>query len=143
VRVAFQSGGGPVFAAGLSDRAVYLIDGAAGTKRPLGRHDDLIMSLIFSPDGQFLASSSHDQTVRIWPLGDGHARILRGHNASVNDIAFSPDGARLVSSSQDGTIRLWSIRDSVIATPQALRTEIHAASSAVLEDNARGPRTPR
>ena len=34
-------------------------------------HQDYIMSVAFSPDGQFIASGSDDKTIRIWNLADG------------------------------------------------------------------------
>ena len=41
--------------------------------------------MAFSPDGEWLASGSEDQTIRLWELSDPGAepRVLRGHEAKV------------------------------------------------------------
>lgn len=71
-------------------------------------HQDTIWSLAFSPDGQFLASSSEDRTVRRWDLATGEGRILPyHHDQGVNAVAYSPDGKLLASAGEDGVVRLW------------------------------------
>ena len=71
-------------------------------------HTDLVPSVVFSPDGQTLASASRDTTIRLWdPLTSAPKFLLIGHTRTVNDIAFSPDGQTLASASRDTTIRLW------------------------------------
>jgi WD40 repeat protein len=63
----------------------------------------------FSPDGEWLASGSSDQTIRLWEINDPGAEpvVLSGHDSSVWSVAFSPDGEWLASGSDDRTIRLW------------------------------------
>jgi WD40 repeat protein/tRNA A-37 threonylcarbamoyl transferase component Bud32 len=71
-------------------------------------HTNAITRFAVSPDGQFIATSSRDQTVGVWDAATGRSlAMLRGHRGSVSRVAFSPDGKRLVSASEDHTIRLW------------------------------------
>jgi WD40 repeat protein len=64
----------------------------------------------FSPDGQLLASSSHDFTVQVTPLADpGATKVLPPHLGTVYDIRFSPDGTRLFTTSDDGSLRVWQV----------------------------------
>jgi WD40 repeat protein len=75
-------------------------------------HTGLARSVAYSPDGTRLASSSSDNSVKVW---DARTYVeiatLRGHSAAVTAVAYSPDGSRLVSASQDKTVKVWGIRD--------------------------------
>ena len=78
-------------------------------------HTEVMRQIAFSPDGQLLATSSVDSTVRLWRLSDGKlARIIR-HPEAVTSVAFSPDGQWLVSGSYDGAARLWRLGDGMLA----------------------------
>jgi WD40 repeat protein len=84
-----------------------------GAQRPFARlagHEDVILCLAFSPDGQLLATGSRDRTVRLWDVTTGRPRaVLTGHTGSVFSLAFSPDGRRLASGGFDMTVRLWDL----------------------------------
>ena len=96
------------YAAGLDIR---LQDTKTGEEKMLlTGHTWGIYSMVFSPDGNILASGSEDRTIRLWDMHTGeHKKTLSGHKHRVYSVAFSPDGKTLVSGSDDNTIRLWDV----------------------------------
>ncbi|MBW4696848.1 MAG: PD40 domain-containing protein [Aphanocapsa lilacina HA4352-LM1] len=70
-----------------------------------------VSSVAFSPDGQLLATSEINGTIRLWQAADAQQlAYCRGHTSWVWSIAFSPDGRVLASGSADRTVRLWDYR---------------------------------
>lgn len=66
--------------------------------------------LVFSVDGQFLATGGSDNSVVIWEVASGQiVRTLQGHERPVRHLAFSSDGRTLVSGSADTTALVWPV----------------------------------
>ena len=92
-----------------------------------------VFSLTFSPDGNTLASSGADSTVRLWDVSTGTLQAtLEGHTGAVSEVAFSPDGHTLASGSSDDTIRLWDVRTG---KPETRLTLHHVASRYAIGGN--------
>jgi tRNA A-37 threonylcarbamoyl transferase component Bud32 len=71
-------------------------------------HTDAISSLVAFPDAKRFLSTSHDQTIRIWTVGQPREdKILRGHAAAVTSAAISGDGANILSGGRDNRVRYW------------------------------------
>ena len=65
---------------------------------------------MFSADGRFVATASHDKTAAIWDSETGDAlAILSGHVKEVDQAQFSPDGTKVLTASFDRTARIWDI----------------------------------
>ncbi|CAG8901239.1 unnamed protein product [Penicillium egyptiacum] len=71
-------------------------------------HDGSVRAVVFSNDGQRLASGSYDTIVKIWDATSGDClQTLEGHNNRVTSVVFSNDGRRLASGSYDTTVKIW------------------------------------
>ncbi len=80
--------------------------------RTITGHTNLVNSVTFSPDNEWLSSGSHDNTVRLWSLTDPNkTQTLTGHTHHVTSVTFSSDNQWLASGSGDNTVRIWSLKD--------------------------------
>ena len=73
-------------------------------------HDRELSAIAMSQDGRWLASGSHDRTIKLWSLPSGDlVHRWTGHKNSITDVAFSPDGRFVAAASADKTVSLWSV----------------------------------
>jgi WD40 repeat protein len=74
-----------------------------------------VLSVAFSQDGNRLASSSVDSSVRIWDTDTGReTQRLRG---DVIGLAFSPDGRRLAGANRlAGSFTVWELLRGALNT---------------------------
>ncbi|MBE0625480.1 MAG: hypothetical protein IH606_11765 [Burkholderiales bacterium] len=93
-----------------SDATLFL----RGTQEDVGAETrvpglpDVVHSLAFSPDGEYVVSGDAGGAVQLWnrsgrPLG----RALDAYRGSVLALAFMTDGLRFLSSDRSGVIRAW------------------------------------
>ena len=88
--------------------------------KTLTGHKDVVSSVAFSPDGNYivsgdwsdwdgyLSSGTWSGEIRVWDAHTGeHLKTLTGHTGGVSSLTFSPDGKVLASGRTDGTILLW------------------------------------
>lgn len=76
----------------------------------LAGHGSWVQSAVFSPDGQRVASTSRDATIRLWDVKTGALlQTLVGHTHGVATIAWHPTQPWLASAAWDGTCRVWNL----------------------------------
>ena len=78
--------------------------------KTLTGHSDYVFSVVFSPNGEYLASGSRDNTIGVWRVSSGERiKTLTGHSDYVFSVVFSPNGEYLASGSKDCTIGVWRL----------------------------------
>lgn len=64
----------------------------------------------FVPGGDFLFSSSNDQSVKMWDITTGFCvQTLKGHTDFVKKVAVNLTGSLMASSSKDQSIIIWNM----------------------------------
>jgi cytochrome c len=109
------SGDGKVVIAGASDGELTLWRVADGTRLlAISGHDFAVTGIDHAADGDLVATSSTDETVRLWDLETAGANgssepiaTLYGHAGPVLTVDLSADGAFVASGGVDGTVRVW------------------------------------
>ncbi|NJK58452.1 MAG: WD40 repeat domain-containing protein [Pleurocapsa sp. SU_5_0] len=76
-------------------------------------------NVVFSPDGQILASANEDSTIKLWTLKGKLLQTLEGHMDGVSQVMFSPDGQTITSISKDNTIKSWTLKGKLLRSLNA------------------------
>jgi WD40 repeat protein len=80
-------------------------------------HIGTVTAVAFPRDGQLLASTAGDGTVKLRDPKTGAAvQTLKGHTDTVTAVAFPRDGQLLASASGDRTVRLWDSKTGAVQT---------------------------
>jgi WD40 repeat protein len=76
--------------------------------RVITAHTDSVRSVTISPDGTWLASASHDCTVRLWNVDGTPRGEPLVHTEPVRAVAISDDGTWLVSTGYAFAAKFWN-----------------------------------
>ncbi|KAJ2643375.1 general transcription repressor [Coemansia sp. RSA 1287] len=79
-------------------------------------HKDFVLSVAYSPDGNWFVSGSKDRGVQFWdPRTSQTQCMLQGHKNSVISVALSPTQMYFATGSGDCRARIWSYE--TLSTP--------------------------
>jgi len=85
------------------------VDGPGKASTLVG-HTKCVTTVAWHPWDPIIASSSEDNTVKLWAAEDGQCMAtLEGHKGAVYGCAFSPEGHSLVSCSNDRSLHIWDL----------------------------------
>ena len=80
---------------------------------PLNGHQHGVNKVLFSPDGQLVASASDDQTIRLWNHNGQPVTVITGHTDRVTALAFSSSGKELAGATGTGEVRIWDVATGI------------------------------
>src|SRR5439155_26079663 len=81
-------------------------------------HDDIVLSVTFSPDGRYLSALKHDDWSKkpellVWEVASGTAVIRMRHTGPSyllrEPARFRPDGRAVTTRDVNGVLRLWEV----------------------------------
>ncbi|ELA42163.1 uncharacterized protein VICG_00806 [Vittaforma corneae ATCC 50505] len=78
----------------------------------LSGHTQEVCGLKWSPNNEYLASGSNDNTVRIWKSGSPISRVLKGHESAVKALDWCPWRVNVLATgggTKDKSIKFWDV----------------------------------
>ncbi len=88
----------------------------ADERNRLISHQAGATAVVFSPNGQLIASASQEGTIKLWQSDGTLLATLEGHSSEIWGLAISPDGQTLASASDDRTVKLWKTDGTLMET---------------------------
>ena len=79
-------------------------------------HQDAVLGISFSPDGELLATGSNDRTVKLWRLDGSHVKTLGNYESEVLSVSFGPDSQLIATGDADGELKIWDRDGTLIQT---------------------------
>jgi WD40 repeat protein len=72
-------------------------------------HTDRINTLAITPNGKYLISGSHDNTVKLWDIKSNKEIRTFYSDSAVQAVVVMPNGKNIIVGSSSGTIIMWDI----------------------------------
>ncbi|MEM7062833.1 MAG: AAA-like domain-containing protein [Cyanobacteria bacterium P01_B01_bin.77] len=107
-----------------ADRALQQIIYWMSERNRFSGHEASVLEVAYSPDGELVATTSADQTVKLWAKNGQLLHSFTG-NATTFGLAFHPEQPLLAATNLDGSIQIWDLET------KALEQTIQAHEGAV------------
>lgn len=78
-------------------------------------HDNWVISVSFSPDGDTIATASTHE-IKLWNRQGKLLQTLPGEGDEFVSVSFSPDGQMVTAGGLNGTIKLWRLDGTLLTT---------------------------
>ncbi len=79
------------------------------------QHTDEVLTVKWSADSKYLASSGFDHIVHVWDVASGQTvTMYKGHTDIVRDIVWSPNQQYLASAGYDKTVQVWEVLTGIM-----------------------------
>jgi WD40 repeat protein len=150
--LAFSPEGKLLLASGLTNIArIWKID-EQNTNEPFIRlkggedtekaHQGDILSIAVSPNGQFIATGSSDETIRIWKMETTYGKLVKVISMPkdaeqkdteqkntelkpvVSRVVFTPDSQKIISADWTGNVIIWNLEGKAIKQFKKASTQI-------------------
>lgn len=72
-------------------------------------HSSIVSGISISKNGDILASSSWDSTIKLWDLQTGKELTTLKNSDPIDSINITSDTQLVISGNLDGTIKLWNL----------------------------------
>jgi WD40 repeat protein len=103
------------------DSVLRLFEPGRGIVQDFVGHERAVTSVVLSPDGKRIVSTSRDGTVRVWDRHGAELVMLRSENGTAHSAVFSEDGRRILVGYSGCVARFWYHQ---IGDVQALATRL-------------------
>jgi len=83
--------------------------------RTLASHEDSVLAIAFSPDGNQVFTAGKDKVIRQTPIAGGkETKSFAGASAAIRSAAVAPNNTTLAAGTAENNIALWNIADGKI-----------------------------
>ncbi|MEO0348820.1 MAG: AAA-like domain-containing protein [Cyanobacteria bacterium P01_A01_bin.15] len=96
-----------------SDRALQQIIYWMSERNRFSGHEASVLEVAYSPDGELVATTSADQTVKLWAK-DGQLLHSFTGNATTFGLAFHPQQPLLAATDLDGSLQIWNLETKTL-----------------------------
>ena len=84
--------------------------------REFEKQDGPVVSVAFSPGGQWIAVGGSTDEVRVYKTDTGERVAgFKGHEGGVYAVVFAPDGGHMAAAGFDGTVRIYDVKAGRLA----------------------------
>ncbi|EJF65583.1 WD40 repeat-like protein [Dichomitus squalens LYAD-421 SS1] len=90
-------------------------------------HEKRVHALVVSPDGNWFASGSEDNTIILWDSDGQLCHEWMAHYGYIRSLVFSPDSGFLASAGGDGKVVVWDLNQDArrVGTLEGHTVHVH------------------